>query len=163
MRGLSIRTLAFLFAAPAASGQETLSPAARVAEALDTSLMWTHLRVLADDSMEGRGPGTRGGAAAARYIAAQFAGMGLEPAGDSGTFFHSFPMAVTRIVRSTLAAGQDTLAFGIDQVLTVTESTAEAEAGGPAVFVGFGIVAPEQQWDDSDHSGPGRRSRSWYQ
>lgn len=49
--------------------------------------MDAHLRYLADDLLEGRGPGTRGGALAAKYIAAQFEALGLEPGGPDGSFF----------------------------------------------------------------------------
>src|ERR1700692_1533546 len=45
-----------------------------------------HVKLLADDLLEGRGTGTRGGDIAANYIAAQFALYGLRPAGDDGTY-----------------------------------------------------------------------------
>src|SRR5919202_2743359 len=46
-----------------------------------------HIKYLADDMMEGRGPGTRGGELAAKYIAAQFEALGLKGAGPGGSFF----------------------------------------------------------------------------
>jgi hypothetical protein len=52
------------------------------------------LSVLADDSLEGRGTGTRGGVKAARFIAAEFKAAGLEPAGDSGTYLQSVPVVM---------------------------------------------------------------------
>jgi hypothetical protein len=45
-----------------------------------------HIRFLADDLLEGRGTGSRGGLLAARYIAAQFESLGLEPASPAGSF-----------------------------------------------------------------------------
>ncbi len=58
-----------------------------VAEAVRPEIVRAHLEFLADDALEGRGTGTRGGDLAARYVAAQFASLGLEPAGDHGSYF----------------------------------------------------------------------------
>lgn len=52
------------------------------------------LSVLAADSLEGRGTGTRGGVKAARFIAAEFKAAGLEPAGDSGTYLQAVPVVM---------------------------------------------------------------------
>ena len=46
-----------------------------------------HVKFLANDLLEGRGPGTRGGQLATEYLAAQFALVGARPAGDNGTYF----------------------------------------------------------------------------
>src|SRR6185369_14054190 len=73
---------------------QTTSPsqATRVARALDPRVRRAHLEFLADDALEGRAPGTRGGKTAAKYIATQFERIGLEPAGDSGTYFQRVPI-----------------------------------------------------------------------
>src|SRR5919106_988433 len=79
----------------AAGGQDTRSPstpAAQVARGVDSLALRAHLKFLADDALEGRRPGTRGGDVAAKYIAAQFERLGLEPAGDSSTYFHHVPI-----------------------------------------------------------------------
>src|SRR2546427_11116697 len=54
---------------------------------VDTAAMDAHLRFLAGDLLEGRAPATRGGRLAAEYIAAQFQAMGLQPAGENGSYF----------------------------------------------------------------------------
>src|SRR5436853_6549365 len=54
---------------------------------VDTAAMDAHLRFLASDLLEGRAPATRGGRLAAKYIAAQFEALGLEPAGSDGSYF----------------------------------------------------------------------------
>jgi hypothetical protein len=51
-----------------------------------------HVKFLADDLLEGRGVGTRGGDLASEYIATQFALDGLKPAGDNGTYFQNFTL-----------------------------------------------------------------------
>ena len=73
---------------PAQQSDPRQHAASRVAGAVDSNSMRAHLEFLADDALEGRRPGTRGGELAARYIAAQFQRIGLEPAGDSGTYYH---------------------------------------------------------------------------
>src|SRR5438046_6033507 len=55
--------------------------------AVSTAAMDAHLKYLADDLLEGRAPATRGGRLAAKYIAAQFEAVGLEPAGSDGSYF----------------------------------------------------------------------------
>src|SRR3546814_14944031 len=52
----------------------------------------TDVRKLADDAMEGRETGTRGYRMASAYVAERFAGIGLQPAGDDGTFFQRAPL-----------------------------------------------------------------------
>src|SRR5437762_833698 len=62
--------------------------------------MHAHMAFLADDLLEGRGPGTRGYELAAKYVAAQFEAIGLTPAGDSGTYFQKVVLRRTRAIES---------------------------------------------------------------
>ena len=127
-------------------------PADRVAAAVDTTVLRAHLEFLADDALEGRRPGTRGGKLAARYIAAQFQRLGLQPAGDSGTYYHRVPIITLtpspalRVVGSKPAD----LAYRDDYVLWSMRNDSAVTANGDLVFVGYGIVAPEYQWNDYD-------------
>ena len=82
--------LLITLAAPAVSAQAQRDASERLVLAVDSNRIRIHLAVLAHDSLEGRGPGTRGGRKAAEYIAARFRELHLEPAGDSGSFFHYF-------------------------------------------------------------------------
>src|SRR3954467_11259060 len=52
----------------------------------------SHVRFLSSDLLEGRGVGTRGGQIAEEYLATAMAGYGVEPAGESGTWFQTVPM-----------------------------------------------------------------------
>jgi Zn-dependent M28 family amino/carboxypeptidase len=121
-----------------------------VAAAVDSVSYRAHLEYLASDLLEGRGTATRGGHLAAQYIATQFQRIGLTPAGDSGTWYHQVPIVAltpdptfkaTGGVNHGLVYRQDYVAWSMmnSQVVTAT---------APAVFVGYGIVAPEYQWDD---------------
>src|ERR1700761_3628880 len=84
----------------AQTGAAPTPPAIKAAEAsIDAEKIRAHVRFLADDLLEGRGPGVRGGELAAKYIAPQFALAGLQPAGDNGTYFQQvdfFGMTVNR-------------------------------------------------------------------
>ena len=114
--------------------------------------MDAHLRYLADDLLEGRGPGTRGGMLAAKYIAAQFEAMGLEPAGAGKSFFQPVALVGMRPqpAFSWGAAGAPKpLAYGDDFVAWAeTPDSSVAVAGAPVLFVGYGIQSPEWRWDD---------------
>jgi Zn-dependent M28 family amino/carboxypeptidase len=133
-----------------------LPQAARTAAAsIDPEKIRAHVRFLALDLLEGRGPGTRGDQLAAEYIATQYALDGLEPAGDNGTYFQRVPLfAVHTIEEKTKFSfvpsnGQPVeLAYGTQIVSKDQTGQATAEVDAPIVFVGYGIHAPEYNWDD---------------
>jgi Zn-dependent M28 family amino/carboxypeptidase len=136
--------------APAQGGGAKPSPAAKVAEALDANVYQSHLEFLADDALEGRAPGTRGGDLAAQYIAAQFRRLGLEPAGDSGTYFHRVPIISLTPSPALRVTGTSPveLKYRDDYVLWAMRNDSLVELAGDLVFVGHGIVAPEYGWND---------------
>ncbi|HMG18782.1 MAG TPA: hypothetical protein VK573_08660, partial [Gemmatimonadales bacterium] len=114
---------------------------------VDTAAMDAHLRFLASDLLEGRAPATRGGRLAAEYIAAQFQALGLQPAGANGTYFQ--PVALVGMTpQPTLSWGQESLVYRDAFVAWAERPEAEIAAAGDVVFVGYGIRAPEWQWDD---------------
>ena len=144
-------TLALLsFPVAGALSQQTRSPASRAAAAVDSNTLRAHLDFLADDALEGRRPGTRGAELAARYIAAQFQRLGLEPAGDSGTFYHRVPIITLTPAPTLEVLGPSPaeLAYRNDYVLWSMRNDSVTGAKGEAVFVGYGIVAPEHNWND---------------
>jgi Zn-dependent M28 family amino/carboxypeptidase len=149
-----MRSAALLFllaAAPlAAQAPPAGSPAARVARALDPRVLRAHLEFLADDALEGRAPGTRGGATAAKYIAAQFERLGLEPAGDSGTWFQRVPIIALTPEPTLAVAGASPapLEWKKDFVMWSMRNDPAVRTRGDAIFVGYGIVAPEHGWND---------------
>ena len=150
MRHLMLGALLVTLALPAAAQQQP-SPATRAVRAVDGTVMRAHLEFLADDALEGRAPGTRGGDIAARYIASQFQRLGLEPAGDSGSYFHRVPIvSLTPAPTLAVTAGGTarTLAYRTDYVLWSMHDAPEVSAAGDLVWVGYGIVAPEYQWND---------------
>src|SRR5450432_1932362 len=112
------------------------------------------MRFLADDLLEGRGTGTRGYELAAKFMATQFETLGLQPGGDDGTYFQSVPLRSLRADETkttftlTRASKEEALAYREDYILHGDPSRAEVSIEAPVVFVGFGVTALEQGYDD---------------
>jgi Zn-dependent M28 family amino/carboxypeptidase len=141
--------------AASASSSLGLPPQVRAAIAgIDAEHIRAHVRFLADDLLEGRGTGARGGDIAAGYIAAQFALDGLVPAGDAGTYLQKVRFTGVHTLPSTTASLQPAqgaaigLQLGEDFVTSNQTQTASVELDAPIVFVGYGIDAPEYHWND---------------
>ncbi len=121
---------------------------------VDKERIRAHVKYLSSDELEGRGTGQRGGDMAADYIGKQFASYGLKPAGDNGTFFQEVPMVGVKTLPDTTfkfveASGKSFEAKNLTEFVTNNESQAEtADIDAPIVFVGYGIKAPEYDWDD---------------
>jgi len=160
MKSTRLILLATLLAGPLiaqiAAQTAPIPPAVKAAEAsIDAEKIRAHVRFLADDLLEGRGPGLRGGNLAAAYIAAQFALDGLQPGGDHGTYFQQidfFGMTVKRDATTFSLAPANgpaiPLAFGPDYVVNNPRHTPVVDIDAPIVFVGYGVTAPEYTWDD---------------
>jgi len=142
---------------PAVAG---VPEAARAAAAsIDGEKIRAHVRFLSLDLLEGRGPGTRGAELAAEYIATQFALAGLEPAGENGTWFQRVPLVAVHTIEDKTkfsfvpASGAPLdLAYGSDIASKDETGQATADLDAPIVFVGYGIHAPEYNWND--YAGP---------
>lgn len=120
---------------------------------IEEHTMRAHIRYLADDLLEGRGPGSRGGLLAAKYIASQFEALGLEPATTDRNFFQQVQMIGARpdpanrmMIKS--GSGEAEFKFSDDFVAGTDLEQTEVPVAGDIVFVGYGISAPETNWDD---------------
>ncbi|MFL6672092.1 MAG: M28 family peptidase [Massilia sp.] len=111
-----------------------------------------HLAFLADDLLEGRGTGQRGGALAVRYLETQAAAIGLKPA-----LGNSYRQPVPMIGQKTLAgsairfeAGGKTIAPvpGAEVVFGNANGANASRVDAPVVFVGYGIHADDENWND---------------
>ncbi len=135
--------------------------AVKAAEAtIDPERIRAHVRFLADDLLEGRGPGLRGSELAAKYIATQFALDGLKPGGDHGTYFQqvrffgvkAIPEKTTyQILPEPTSTGVPQpipLTYGDDYTVSDQQHKELAAFNQPIVFVGYGVKAPEFGWDD---------------
>jgi hypothetical protein len=112
------------------------------------------MRFLADDGLEGRGTATRGHELAAKYMATRFEGMGLQPAGDNNSYFQSVPVRSLRtdVAKSSLAITRNgtplSLTSHVDFIIEPDPVAPDVSVDGPVVFAGFGITAPNQNYDD---------------
>jgi Peptidase family M28 len=119
-----------------------------------------HIRFLSDGLLQGRAPGTPGYDIAARYVATELEGMGLHP-GASGNWYQPVPLAnaVTDAAASsvtlTVNGKEERLTDAKDYILSTwfatpakANSKAESDVSAPVVFVGFGVTAPDQKYDD---------------
>ncbi|MBI4481946.1 MAG: M28 family peptidase [Acidobacteria bacterium] len=123
------------------------------AETVSKDEIRAHLRFLSDDLLEGRGMGARGGELAARYIAAQFEAMGLRPAGERGTYFQRVPIVgitADPSLKLEVARGERRIELAFPGQFVGGSQLQEpaVDLDGEMVFVGYGIHAPEFQWDD---------------
>jgi hypothetical protein len=120
-----------------------------------------HIRFLADSLLQGRAPGTPGYDIAARYVAAELEGMGLQAA-VSGSWFQTVPLqkAITDAAASSLVltvnGREQKLIDAKDYILStwfaspapMNAGRAEGDVSAPVVFVGFGVTAPDRNYDD---------------
>lgn len=151
-----VSTAALAEPVPAASYSAAgLPPAvASAAAGIDAERIRSHVRFLSHDLLEGRGTGSRGGDIAAEYLATQFALAGLKPAGDDGSFLQKVRFAGSQTLDSTslsfVPGGGEALPLKLmdDYVVSNQSLTETARIDAPLVFVGYGIEAPEYQWDD---------------
>ena len=121
--------------------------------AIDLDHLLAHTRRLSSDEFEGRAPGSRGEELSVNYIADQFRKAGLKPGNTDGTYFQKVPLVGITPTPAPLVfkkgAQAQTLKWK-DDVVAWTKHVADSAAldGSELVFVGYGVVAPEFDWDD---------------
>ncbi len=124
-------------------------PAGPAEDEIQAGPLTAHVRMLSHDLFEGRAPATRGGQLAAEYIATQLAVIGVEPAGDDGTYFQEVPIIEAQVDRTfTLSVPGASYRYFDDVVAFSGVEQPRVQVQGEVVFVGYGIVAPEQNWND---------------
>jgi Zn-dependent M28 family amino/carboxypeptidase len=121
---------------------------------IDPARMSATVKVLASNAFEGRAPGTRGEAKTVAYLVQQFQALGLQPGGEHAGWVQRVPLLHNtadmptrleiRVGGATvpLVAGRDISPETIRRVSHVKITDA------PMVFVGYGVAAPERNWDD---------------
>jgi Zn-dependent M28 family amino/carboxypeptidase len=143
---MNIRALILLVIAVLAAAQ----PAAH----FDGQTWWNHVKVLADDKLEGRDTGSRGEREAEKYAVEQLKQAGAEPAGADG-FYQPVKFVSRQLVEKdcSLALIRDgkpePLALGQDALIG-TRIMPAPEVQAPLVFAGYGLKIPEKSYDDFD-------------
>ena len=133
---------------------DTPSDAEQALQYITADLMREYVIEISDDKYEGRGPGSRGDAAARKYLADRMADMGLQPGAADGSWEQPFDLVgVTADQPPSWTfnndAGDLTLKQWDDFILASGVQGERAEVNdAELVFVGYGIQAPEYDWDD---------------
>jgi len=125
----------------------------RTSPALNEDAIRARIKFLASDLLEGRGTGARGGELAASYIAAEMEAMGLKGAGADGSFFQPVSLVGVKADPNTKLTvsgrnGKESFKFADDYVAFTGAQTDEVDVDAEMVFVGYGIEAPGQRWND---------------
>lgn len=145
-------------AQPPQADAQTTEKTAETAPAADPSTaegrIEIDVRALADDAMQGRETGTPGYDKAADYVARRYQEIGLQPAGDEGSWFQAVPLlqATAKAEAAQLVVvhpDRDVALRVKDQFLPMPSfDHASAQVDAPAVFIGFGVHAPRLKHDD---------------
>ena len=110
------------------------------------------VKFLSDDGFEGRAPGSRGGELAAKYAAMQLQKLGIK-AGNNGSYFQPVSLVAVKADPNTKlnifnGSNLSSYNFGDEFVAFTGAQTENVNLNAEMVFVGYGIDAPEQKWND---------------
>ncbi len=135
----------------------TLAAAALAQQAptkhFDGNSWWAHVKVLADDNLEGRETGSEGLRKAQAYVVDQLTKDGLEPAGSNG-FYQPVKFVSREIIEKDSSAALvnkatvQPLTLGEDAYFNTRVDLAPEEITAPLVFAGYGLKIPENKYDD---------------
>ncbi|MDR6127877.1 Zn-dependent M28 family amino/carboxypeptidase [Sphingomonas sp. SORGH_AS802] len=141
---MKILTPALLVLTPLLTGAAPAAPSPVSPDRLSADV-----RTLASESFQGRAPGTPGESKTIDWLVAQFKAMGLQPGGRDGQWTQAVPLIRTRIGDGPVSANGTAWTQGRDVYLSsVRPDSRETVKDAPLVFVGYGVSAPEQNWDD---------------
>jgi len=142
-----------VLAAACSSGPAQPIPLAELPD-IDTATALQHIQRLASDEFEGRAPGSKGEELTVGYLIDQFKALDLEPGNPDGTYVQQVPLVgITPSAFTPLVVrkGGQAHPFAHDaEVVAFSQRVTDqiAVAGSEIVFVGYGVQAPEFQWDD---------------
>ncbi len=155
MRRFSRWPVFVLFLSSAFACQQS-GPRASLQEVLDRITaegLAAHIRRLASDEFEGRAPASRGEELTVRYLIEQFQQFGLRPGNPDGTYIQKVPLVgITADPSASLVITANgkrmVLRYGEDFVAWTRRVVETSSVEADLIFVGYGVQAPEFQWDD---------------
>jgi Zn-dependent M28 family amino/carboxypeptidase len=157
---MSSRVHSILTSSRVAIACAAVAAVALAASARDGSVsadrMLAHVKYLASDELEGRAPGSRGEQLTVAYLTDQLKEMGCAPGNPDGSYTQKVPMygfevvnAPALVVRDKEGKSEKRYAAGKEFVgWTVQQKPATSVRNAELVFAGYGIDAPEYQWND---------------
>ncbi|MCB9766880.1 MAG: M28 family peptidase [Candidatus Omnitrophica bacterium] len=125
-------------------------------DTIDVQDLRQHIEYLASEELEGRMTGTMGEKFATKYAETVFKSLGLEPAGDNGTFYQEFEFTAGVNLGENnsmkIAAGEETQDLEVDKDWRPLAFSRQVDnASGEVVFAGYGLVAPgQEEFEDYD-------------
>ena len=140
--------------APPAPAVNPLAVPAEALAAIDTGTLMSHIRVFAADSLMGRAPGTPGEDKTVAYLESQFKAIGLQPGNTDGSYIQKVPLVGITVkgapaLTFARSGTKQSLKWRDDYVAWTKHVTPIASLDkSPMVFVGYGVEAPEFNWDD---------------
>lgn len=134
-------------------GDSLSSPGASIAVGIDPDSLLSEIAVLASDEFGGRAPGSLGEALTIDYLTEEFSALGLAPGNPDGTWVQAVPLVgITPQVADGFLVTKDgesqQLQPGTDYVAWTKHVVDHVEIDAEFMFVGYGAVAPEYEWDD---------------
>jgi Zn-dependent M28 family amino/carboxypeptidase len=119
----------------------------------DGNSWWSHVKFLADDSLEGRDTGSEGLRKAQAYAVEQFKKAGLEPAGSDGFYqavsFMQYELDESKSSLALVTSGETkTLSFADDAFFSTRATHESVQVTAPLVFAGYGLKIPENNLDE---------------
>jgi Zn-dependent M28 family amino/carboxypeptidase len=124
----------------------------RAGQSITADGLLAHIKVLASDEFEGRAPGTPGEEKSVTYITEQFRKLGLKPGNPNGTFMQEVPLVgFTSKATGSIRVGTKMfdLKYPDNWVAVSRRLVPESNVkDSDVVFVGYGVIAPEYDWDD---------------
>jgi Zn-dependent M28 family amino/carboxypeptidase len=144
---------ATLFLSTSANPQQKNETFFRSFYSLDKDYLKDHVQVLGHDSLEGRGTGSLGEKKSAEYIKDNFYRIGLKPIGNDGTYYQNIPMHGSTPQQESelkifLEDSTFNLELGKDYILLNSGEQTFIPTSIPLVFAGYGIIAPEFDYND---------------
>src|SRR5437899_10648345 len=144
----TLSVILFLSCAASSPAQQTGPPSH-----FDGNTWWSHVKFLADDSLEGRDTGSEGLRKAQAYAVEQFKKTGLEPAGTDGFYqpvsFMQYELDEAKSSLALVANGQaKPLSFADDAFYSTRATHESVQLTAPLVFVGYGLKIPEKNLDE---------------
>jgi Zn-dependent M28 family amino/carboxypeptidase len=120
---------------------------------IDADAVLAHARTLSSDEFEGRAPGSKGEDLTVAYLVDQFKKIGLKPGNTDGTYEQKVPLVGITPAPAALVfrqGSQESRLRWKDDVVAWTKHVAPSAGleNSPLLFVGYGVVAPEYNWDD---------------
>lgn len=149
---------AFIFTACAPTADESVEPVIDSDALISVTDLGRRIETMSSDAYMGRAPGTEGGQMTIDYIVAEMKAAGLEPMGENGTWLQTVELTESIVSPDSMMMISD----GDDALVTADQSTnavfwskrldeSIAVRDSELVFVGYGVVAPEYDWNDYEN------------